>query len=63
MTGKCKFCKEETEDGLNHFSCEIQNELDKKKKRTQKTKEDMKRFQKTKEGTISLMDIVKEEES
>jgi len=61
MSGKCKFCKEETKDGLNHFSCEIQNELDKKNKRTQKTKEDMKRFQK-KDGTISLMDIVEEKE-
>jgi len=61
MKGKCKFCKEECEDGESHFSCEIENTLEKKNKKTQKTKEDMKRFQKTKEGYISLMDIVKEE--
>ena len=54
---KCEYCK--PNDPC--FACMINETLEKKNKRTQKTIEDMKRFKKTKEGTISLMDIVKEE--
>jgi hypothetical protein len=52
----CKYCK----TGDPCITCMIQDELEKKNKRTKKTKEDMKKYQK-KDGTISLMDIVKED--
>jgi len=54
---KCEYCKP-NDPCLAHM---IEETLEKKKKRTQQTKEDMKRFQKT-DGTISLMDMVEEKE-
>ena len=58
MKEKCEYCK--PNDPC--FACMIEETLEKKNKQTQKTKKDMKEFKKTKEGTISLMDMVKEKE-
>lgn len=55
-SGKCEYCK--PNDPC--FACMVQDELDKKNRKTQKTKEDMKKYQKE-DGSISLMDIVEEE--
>lgn len=56
MTKKCEYCK--PNDPC--FACMVQGELDAKNRKTQKTKEAMDKYPKTKEGFISLMDIVED---
>ncbi len=54
---KCKYCK--PNDPC--FACMVQGELDAKNRKTQKTREDMKKYQKD-DGSISLMDLVEEKD-